>query len=64
MSVEPVWKHVRVEASSDEEFTRGIVRGKHELLFDESTELPGRSLDGASSPPGEDAPKSMLGERL
>jgi len=38
--VDEVWKHVRVTTSSDDEFTHGLVRGKHELTMDESTELP------------------------
>jgi uncharacterized OsmC-like protein len=38
--VDPVWKHVRVEASDDDTYTRALVREKHEVLIDESTELP------------------------
>lgn len=38
--VDPVWKHARVEANSEDEFTRAIVREKHEVMMDEGVELP------------------------
>ena len=48
-TVDPVWKHVRVETSSDDEFTHATVRGKHELLLDESTELEFGGSDAGPS---------------
>lgn len=48
--VEAVWKHARVETSSEDEFTHATVRGKHELLMDEGVDLPfGGSDEGPSA---------------
>lgn len=49
-NVDEVWKHVRIETSNEDDFTRALVRGKHEILMDESPELPyGGSDEGPSA---------------
>lgn len=48
--VDEVWKHVRIETSNEDAVTRGLIRGSHEVILDESTELEFGGSDAGPSP--------------